>query len=139
MCVPLLKCVYSMPVSPNATVFPTFNITVNTTEPIWQVSLSFFQRRNHLIFFFSSRFYCRQTGHCQKGMVLGINAPSSGPNTFENFLQLAEHTNSSSNAASISPSSGNTGSSSSSSGAGRTAVSAGLTMGVVGVLAFALL
>lgn len=67
---------------------------------------------------------------------MAINAPSTGSNTFAAFQELAEHTNASTNAASTNPSSG---SSSSSSGAGRAAVSAGLTMGVVGVLAFALL
>ncbi|THG93168.1 hypothetical protein EW145_g8450, partial [Phellinidium pouzarii] len=54
--------------------FPTFEVVVNNTEPIWG--------------------YCRQINppnptHCQSGMVFAVNAPSSG-NTFSKFLALAE-------------------------------------------------
>ncbi|KAJ6461263.1 hypothetical protein C8R47DRAFT_1080683 [Mycena vitilis] len=49
--------------------FPTFNITVNDTAPIWG--------------------YCGQTGHCQSGMVFSINAVESGPNNFAAFKKLA--------------------------------------------------
>ncbi|PBK62267.1 Cupredoxin [Armillaria solidipes] len=65
-----------MPVSPNATYFPTFKITVNDTNPIWG--------------------YCSQTvpvSHCGSGMVFSINANESGPNTFEAFQALAIATN----------------------------------------------
>lgn len=37
-------------------------------------------------------FYCRQTGHCAKGMVFGINAPSTGKNTFSEFQKKAIRT-----------------------------------------------
>ncbi|KAJ7116726.1 hypothetical protein C8R44DRAFT_983695 [Mycena epipterygia] len=61
-------------VPPNATVFPTFTITVNDTAPIWG--------------------YCGQQGppvHCQQGMVFSINAVESGPNNFEAFQRLANN------------------------------------------------
>ncbi|KAJ7082915.1 RmlC-like cupin [Mycena belliarum] len=70
------------PVSMDATSFPTFNITINDTAPIWG--------------------YCGQQGppvHCQMGMVFSINAVESGPNNFEAFQRLA---NNSGNAASAS-------------------------------------
>ncbi|KAF8490602.1 hypothetical protein JB92DRAFT_3008425 [Gautieria morchelliformis] len=66
-----------MPVAPNTTSgFPTFKIRVNDTAPIWG--------------------YCRQQGppvHCFQGMVFGINPPTSGPNIFASFQQLAIHSN----------------------------------------------
>jgi len=43
-----------MPVAANATEFPQWSFTVkNATAPLW--------------------FYCRQVGHCNKGMVFAIN------------------------------------------------------------------
>ncbi|KAF8337031.1 uncharacterized protein EI90DRAFT_3119365 [Cantharellus anzutake] len=48
-----------------------FNYTVNTTDPLW--------------------FYCKQQGHCRKGMVFAINPPATGNHTFENFLANAEN------------------------------------------------
>jgi len=47
---------------------PTFTIQVNDTKPIWV--------------------YCRQSGHCGKGMVFSVNAPSTG-NTFDAFKAAA--------------------------------------------------
>jgi plastocyanin len=41
------------PVAANASSVPSFSVTVNSTAPIW--------------------FYCKQTGHCQQGMVFAIN------------------------------------------------------------------
>ncbi|KAF8175566.1 Cupredoxin [Pholiota molesta] len=64
-----------MPVDASATTFPTFQITINDTAPIWG--------------------YCGQVGHCAAGMVFAINAVESGPNNFESFQQLALHSNSS--------------------------------------------
>ncbi|KAJ6520807.1 hypothetical protein DFH09DRAFT_1048263 [Mycena vulgaris] len=61
-------------VPPDATTFPTFNITINDTAPIWG--------------------YCGQQGppvHCSSGMVFSINAVESGPNNFAAFQELAEH------------------------------------------------
>jgi len=52
-----------MPVAADATSFPTYQITVNqTTTPIWA--------------------YCRQSGHCQEGMVFAINANQTALDTF---------------------------------------------------------
>ncbi|KAK7034074.1 hypothetical protein VNI00_012505 [Paramarasmius palmivorus] len=64
-----------MPVSADATEFPTFRITINDTAPIWG--------------------YCPQTqpmSHCGAGMVFSINAVESGPNNFANFVELAKRT-----------------------------------------------
>ncbi|KAF9003001.1 hypothetical protein BDQ17DRAFT_1542083 [Cyathus striatus] len=53
---------------------PTFNITItDDTQPIW--------------------FFCKQLvpdPHCTSGMVGAINAPGSGLNSFEEFMQSAE-------------------------------------------------
>ncbi|KAF9482841.1 hypothetical protein BDN70DRAFT_828397 [Pholiota conissans] len=65
-----------IPVNATTTTFPTFQITVHDTAPIWG--------------------YCGQTNHCQSGMVFSINAVESGPNTFEAFQQLALRSNASS-------------------------------------------
>jgi len=59
----------SMPVSPDATTFPTFTIQVIDTAPIWV--------------------YCRQTGHCGQGMVFAANADECSPQSFEAFQALA--------------------------------------------------
>jgi hypothetical protein len=67
---------YSHPVAENVTSnFPTFQITIDNTQPIWG--------------------YCGQTGHCEAGMVFGFNTPSQG-NTFAAFQQLAMKDNSTS-------------------------------------------
>ncbi|OBZ71862.1 hypothetical protein A0H81_08148 [Grifola frondosa] len=60
---------------PNGTTtgFPTWNLTITDTKPIW--------------------FYCAQQGppaHCTSGMVGAINAAGSGNNTFENFQSAAK-------------------------------------------------
>ncbi|KAJ7168249.1 Cupredoxin [Mycena crocata] len=62
-----------MPVSPNATQFPTFTLQINDTKPIWA--------------------YCRQQGHCGQGMVFSVNAVESGPNTFAAFKDKAMQLN----------------------------------------------
>ncbi|KAI5118564.1 hypothetical protein M0805_005855 [Coniferiporia weirii] len=64
--------------------FPTFEVVVNNTEPIWG--------------------YCRQINppkptHCQSGMVFAVNAPTHG-NTFPNFLAMAEASTSQDNGSS---------------------------------------
>ncbi|KAG7444607.1 uncharacterized protein BT62DRAFT_216235 [Guyanagaster necrorhizus] len=61
------------PVAANATDFPTFQITINDTAPIWG--------------------YCAQTSHCGSGMVFSINAVETGPNNFAAFRALAIQTN----------------------------------------------
>jgi hypothetical protein len=63
-----------MPVSANATTFPTYTVQVNNTSPIWA--------------------YCRQIGHCSGGMVFAANANESSKNTFEAFQAGAKQTNS---------------------------------------------
>jgi len=57
-----------MPVGASTTSFPTYTIQVNDTKPIWV--------------------YCRQSGHCGKGMVFSVNAPATG-NTFAAFQAAA--------------------------------------------------
>jgi plastocyanin len=113
---------------------PGFSFVVNDTSPLW--------------------FYCRQTGHCIKGMVFAVNANAN--HTFATFLSNAENSNSSSTTPSGS-SGGSTGSatetetgtgatasstssSSSSSGAISTFVNVGLSsvLAVVGVIVLAL-
>ncbi|KAI0724992.1 Cupredoxin [Fomitopsis betulina] len=77
-----------MPVAANATSFPTFSFTIqNASAPLW--------------------FFCRQTGHCQKGMVFAINPTAA--KSFEAFQAAAEKTNSTT-----------TGSSNTTSGSGST-------------------
>ncbi|KAF9466673.1 hypothetical protein BDZ94DRAFT_1157529 [Collybia nuda] len=63
----------SKPVAADATEFPTFQITINDTAPIWG--------------------YCGQVNHCGAGMVFSINAVESGPNNFAAFVGLAKRIN----------------------------------------------
>ncbi len=63
----------SVPISSDATTFPTYTIQVNDSSPVWA--------------------YCRQTGHCGQGMVFAANAVESGPNNFEAFQARAEQIN----------------------------------------------
>jgi len=66
-CSPLAKGFDSqfMPVAATDTVFPTAKLTINNTNPIWA--------------------YCRQSTHCQGGMVFAVNPGSQ----FPNFLAAA--------------------------------------------------
>jgi len=105
-----------MPVADNATEFPTWNLTVNDTAPIWA--------------------YCRQAGHCGKGMVFAINSDESGPRSFAAFQALAKQLNAT---ASTSTGGNSTGGGSSASGAGVVnGVAAGsvvaLVTGFIGLL-----
>ncbi|KAJ7199659.1 Cupredoxin [Mycena pura] len=106
-----------MAVSPNATVFPTFTITINDTAPIWG--------------------YCQQPGppaHCGQGMVFAINAVDSGKNNFEAFQAIANGTRNtpsgSSSGSGAAPSS-----SSNSALTGLPVRSAGVLVGVVAAVA----
>jgi len=56
------------PVAANASNVPSFSITVNNTQPAW--------------------FFCRQTGHCEQGMVFAINPTAN--KTFEAFQAAAK-------------------------------------------------
>lgn len=102
------------PVAADATEFPTFQITINDTAPIWG--------------------YCGQTGHCAQGMVFAINAVESGPNNFAAFLELAKRSGSAS--ASGTAPSGTTASTAASSTASSAAIGfargsgAGMTLGL---------
>ncbi|KAJ7692055.1 hypothetical protein B0H17DRAFT_1284525 [Mycena rosella] len=58
-------------VQPNATAFPTFNITINDTLQIWGY---YGQQGPHV--------------HCTQSTVFSINAVESGPNNFEAFQQI---------------------------------------------------
>jgi plastocyanin len=65
-----------MPVADDATTFPTWNLTVNDTQPIWA--------------------YCRQqvpVSHCGSGMVFAINSVESGPHNFTAFQNVAKAIN----------------------------------------------
>lgn len=62
-----------MAVAADASAFPTYNITVNDTAPIWA--------------------YCRQANHCGGGMVFAINAVESGNKSFAAFQALAKQIN----------------------------------------------
>lgn len=76
-------------VAKNATDFPTFTMTVmNTSAPLW--------------------FYCRQTGHCEKGMVFAVNPTAS--KSFEAFQAAAMKTTTNTTSSGTSGSSGSSGS-----------------------------
>jgi len=75
-----------MPVAVGATIFPTYVVQVNNSNPIWA--------------------FCRQTGHCGDGMVFAANTVESSPKNFAAFQALAKQlngTSSSSNSSSTSP------------------------------------
>jgi plastocyanin len=57
------------PVSADATTFPTWNLVVNDTAPIWA--------------------YCRQANHCGSGMVFAVNSVESSARNFSAFQSLA--------------------------------------------------
>ena len=62
-----------MPVADGATNFPTFSIRVNSTAPVWA--------------------YCAQGTHCGQGMVFAINAPTTGAQSFDAYVNLAKSIN----------------------------------------------
>ncbi|KAJ7492492.1 hypothetical protein FB451DRAFT_1022358 [Mycena latifolia] len=67
---------FNFAVAANSTEFPTWNITVNDTAPIWA--------------------YCGQTApvsHCGTGMVFAINAVDSSPRNFSAFQSIAKQLN----------------------------------------------
>jgi plastocyanin len=72
-----------MPVSADATNFPTWNLTVNDTAPIWA--------------------YCRQqipSSHCGAGMVFAINSVETSARNFTAFQNVAKALNGTSTASS---------------------------------------
>ncbi|KAJ1309885.1 hypothetical protein OPQ81_006647 [Rhizoctonia solani] len=62
-----------MPVTADASAFPTWNVTVNDTAPVWA--------------------YCRQANHCGAGMVFAINAVENSNKSFAAFQALAKQLN----------------------------------------------
>jgi len=75
------------PVAENASAFPTWNMTVNDTAPIWG--------------------YCRQkspSSHCGAGMVFAVNSDESSARNFTAFQDLAEQLNGTSTGSSATPS-----------------------------------
>jgi len=71
-CTPLAGGVDSkyQPVAAAATQFPVYSFRINEVVPLW--------------------FYCAQGAHCQAGMVMAINAATTGDKTFDNFLAKAK-------------------------------------------------
>jgi len=70
-------------IEPNSDEVMLFNFTVtNASAPMW--------------------FYCRQTGHCEEGMVFAINAPATGAKTFSAFQAAAKASNATGTSASTS-------------------------------------
>lgn len=76
-----------MPVDANATSFPSYTIQINDTNPIWV--------------------YCQQVGHCGKGMVFSVNAPTTG-NTFAAFQSAAISLNGTSSSSNTTNTTGST-------------------------------
>lgn len=104
-----------MAVAAGATTLPTYSITVNDTSPIWV--------------------YCKQTGHCGKGMVFAVNAVDSGPNNYTAFKALAQQLNGTSGTSTGSA----PGSTATSSGALRSGVgSGGFVLAVASAVAWLL-
>ncbi|EGN95535.1 hypothetical protein SERLA73DRAFT_186596 [Serpula lacrymans var. lacrymans S7.3] len=59
------------PVAANATSLPAYSFTMTNSTPLW--------------------FYCRQAGHCQKGMVFAVNPTAQS--TFAMFQETAMSSN----------------------------------------------
>jgi len=80
-----------MPVSANATTFPTYTITVNDSAPIWA--------------------YCQQVNHCSQGMVFSVNAneTAGSAKTFGAFQAKAKQSGSNGGSSNSSGSTGNNG------------------------------
>ncbi|KAK0442578.1 hypothetical protein EV421DRAFT_1807845 [Armillaria borealis] len=69
------------PVNADQVDLPTFQLLVNDTNPVWV--------------------YCRQTGHCGKGMVFAVNPGAEGSsNSFSAFKALAISSNGTTSASS---------------------------------------
>jgi len=99
------------PVAANATTFPTWNLTINDTAPIWA--------------------YCRQATHCGTGMVFAVNSDESSARNFSAFQNLAIQLNGTTNAstASTTASAGTTSQTATSSTSGAVANLSGFRMG----------
>lgn len=109
-----------LPVADGATDFPTYQITVNDTAPIWA--------------------YCKQGNHCGSGMVFSVNAVETGPNNFGAFQAAAKQQNgtASSTASSSASTASSTAAGNAANGASQINRGAGIAIAMVGV-AFGLL
>jgi plastocyanin len=85
------------PVAANSTTFPTWNLTINDTAPVWA--------------------YCRQQGHCGSGMVFAVNSDESSARNFSAFQSLAETLNGTATASTSSATTSQTATSGHTSGA----------------------
>ena len=109
-------------VGPNVTDFPTWNVTVNDTNPLW--------------------FYCKQhnpdgSSHCGHGMVFAVNPVQSSPRNFSAFQQLAQTLNGT-NTTTTTSSSGSSAPSATTTGTnnnGASSVAVNLALGLASVLA----
>ncbi|KIP12603.1 hypothetical protein PHLGIDRAFT_98049 [Phlebiopsis gigantea 11061_1 CR5-6] len=111
-----------MPVAANASAFPTWNVTVNDTNPLW--------------------FYCKQhspdgSSHCGAGMVFAVNPVQTSPRNFSAFAALARTLNGTNASASASAPSGSGSAAPSATGTSGAASSAAasLALGLGSVLA----
>jgi hypothetical protein len=107
----------SGPMPPENNMMKVFTIMINDTKPLWM--------------------YCATKGHCQKGMVMAINAPSSGAKTLAAYKAAAEKatTDGSSSSSSNSTNSTNSSNSTGSSSATGSPKSGGSTLSVVDSMA----
>jgi len=109
------------PVGANATTFPTWNVTVNDTTPLW--------------------FYCKQhsadgSSHCGAGMVFAVNAVANSARNFSAFQALAMQLNGTNATTSTNGSSGTSSGASNGNGAG-TRFSTNFVLGFGSVVAIA--
>jgi len=99
------------PVAADATSFPTWDLLINDTAPIWA--------------------YCRQGNHCASGMVFAVNPVENSPRNYSAFQALAMSLNGSASASPLpSPTA--------SSGATTLTVGAGFTLAFGALLAILL-
>jgi len=103
-----------MPVAAGVTAFPTWNLTINDTSPIWA--------------------YCRQATHCGQGMVFAVNSDESGPNNFAAFQALAKQLNGTSSSSTNTTTPGSNASSGVANGIGGSGLVAALAAALVGLV-----
>jgi len=114
-----------MAVAANASLFPEWSFTItNASTPLW--------------------FYCRQTGHCQQGMVFAVNPTAA--KSFAAFQAAAKASTPDGSPSSSGSSSGSSGTAASSTpsasttnGAMRHSGSAAIVLAVMGITASILL
>jgi len=103
-----------LPVPAGSTTFPQWSFTVdNATAPLW--------------------FYCKQTGHCQKGMVFALNP--SADKTFEAYKAKALASTATPSGGAGGSAAGSPSSTASGAGAVKTGAAMRLSHGAGGLLA----